>query len=626
MARSLLVGQVGNLRPIVNRPVRTRSYSEETADAQSAPPPQDSNRLSKLVCRILDAQRVSRRHILPIIWCCFLARSLFYSTAIPIWEGYDEYAHFALIQYVANHHGYFPMGAAAPNQSRAVTESRRLTPGAGILKDDRAEILSYEQHFSLSAAQRQERRSRLENLPLAWSHEESLSQAPLYEAQQPPLYYWLMAPLYKAAETWSIPHIVWLLRCFAVLIASAVVPITFWTARLVLRSEILAIGAALITTLFPEFIISVSTISNQVLAIAAASAFVLLALHTLRATPSLRAGAWTGIMLGVALLTKAYCLALVPLAVTVLCASWVINKDSRSRAVWQAVAAVGASFSIAGWWYFRNLVVTGTLTGQFEDVQASSHSTVSFFSAITQIHWQRVLDFLAITHIWLGSWSFLVLRSWMYRTVELLLLAALAGVCAHILRNWSDLPSRKDLLLLLLPYAAMVLGLCFHAAQVFRASGHAGTVGYYLYALVTPESILLVTGIAALLATRARLQTIPLISAVLIALEGFGAWFLLFPYYAGLIQHNAHGGLPAANILDLSRAIAGDFWIRLTSVGPSSSAAAVATAAALYAVATLVLLWVIYTISISGAINAAPARQKTRKLRATIPVSFTGTS
>src|SRR5580658_5123801 len=100
------------------------------------------------------------RFTLWAIWCCFLARALFYCAAVPLWEGYDEYSHFALVQYVAVHHGGFPLGAIPPNNSRAVSESRKLTPGAWIIRDSSKGVLSYEEYFDLPSSEQNARRAR----------------------------------------------------------------------------------------------------------------------------------------------------------------------------------------------------------------------------------------------------------------------------------------------------------------------------------------------------------------------------------------------------------------------------------------------------------------------------------
>jgi hypothetical protein len=35
------------------------------------------------------------------IWLCFLVRAFFYGAALPLWEGYDEWSHFAVVQRMA---------------------------------------------------------------------------------------------------------------------------------------------------------------------------------------------------------------------------------------------------------------------------------------------------------------------------------------------------------------------------------------------------------------------------------------------------------------------------------------------------------------------------------------------
>ena len=54
----------------------------------------------------------------------------------------------------------------------------------------------------------------------------------------------------------------------------------------------------------------------------------------------------------------------------------------------------------------------------------ASHAGMAIeMAAIGQVQWLRVLDSAAMTHIWIGGWSFLLVRSWMYRVFELLAVA-----------------------------------------------------------------------------------------------------------------------------------------------------------------------------------------------------------
>jgi hypothetical protein len=57
------------------------------------------------------AWRATRcRRTLALIWVCFLIRGLAYSVALPLWEGYDEWSHFAYIQQLS-------IGAGLPDQT-----------------------------------------------------------------------------------------------------------------------------------------------------------------------------------------------------------------------------------------------------------------------------------------------------------------------------------------------------------------------------------------------------------------------------------------------------------------------------------------------------------------------------
>ena len=63
---------------------------------------------------------------LVLIWACFLVRGIFYSSFLPVWEGYDEFSHFAYVQQLV-----FPGTLPVINQtpvSKEVEESVRLVP------------------------------------------------------------------------------------------------------------------------------------------------------------------------------------------------------------------------------------------------------------------------------------------------------------------------------------------------------------------------------------------------------------------------------------------------------------------------------------------------------------------
>ena len=127
-----------------------------------------------------------RTRILLFIWIAFVIRGLFYVSYLPIWEGFDEWAHYANIQIVAQGH---PLPDRNSGVSREIQESLKLVPWVdGPVNHDR--------YWRLDESERKDREESLRSMPMAWQGEPVEDAARAYESQQAPLYYWLIAPFY----------------------------------------------------------------------------------------------------------------------------------------------------------------------------------------------------------------------------------------------------------------------------------------------------------------------------------------------------------------------------------------------------------------------------------------------
>jgi hypothetical protein len=534
------------------------------------------------------------KKLLYVVWLCFVLRSVFYCTVFPMWEGFDEYSHFAVIQHIFFHRDI--PDARTANSSRETAGSLVLVPVPWLIHDNDHGLLSYEGYWRLPRTERVDRIQKLETLPSAWAAEDADPKLPLYEAQQPPLYYWLLMPFYWILKSAPLPTRVWALRCLTALVASLVIPVGFATAQRVLSNDGAALGTALVIASMPQLMIDACRISNEGLSIAVGSVAILVAVRLYDSKPSIAMGGLLGLSLGATLLTKAYFLALLPWGAFVLLNALRRSRPERRAAARQLVAAVAAFSATCAWFYIRTLVLTGTITGEQTDLAAQA-STLSLTDALGKIPWSRVFDFIAVSYIWLGNWSFLVVRTWMYRLIELVALLGFVAVVSQISWERSSLPKPTRLLALGLPCLLLLLGLCYHASEGFRSSGKAGTMGYYLYSLVVPEAILLVVGLSRLLPRRWMLLPIPILVTIFVALEQFGTWFLLLPYYTGFIQHDATGHLPALRISQLGGSVDGSLFERLLVNKPSSitlhSLAILTTASAVAAITLISLASVI---------------------------------
>lgn len=366
-----------------------------------------------------------------LLWGCFVLRGAFYACAIPLWEGFDEYAHFARIDHLARHG----------------TEPARDTPFSPALLASLARVPAHEIGGSYDAFWRGDPPPPLRDVRN-------------YEAQQPPLFYWFCAALMRWFGAGSIA-----LRLVCVSMASAAVPLTFLLARHVLGSAGAAVGATALVALLPLFTYTATHIANDAPSIALGSAVALLAVQG--------AGMGLGVALGAALLTKGYFLAFLPGVAMMLL--W--PRTRRNGAI-----ALGVATLIAGWWYAQNWLTTGSLTGNLVLVRPGA---ASMLTALPSFPLWQCADFAWTTFIWTGNWSFLPVRGWMYRVVGLFALAALAGVAVLVWRT-----RRQDVLLLVTLAAGFAAAILYFGLASFTAGIGAGSHGWYACCVAVPVAVL----------------------------------------------------------------------------------------------------------------------------------------
>lgn len=408
-----------------------------------------------------------------MLWLCVFTKLVFYSSFVPLWEGYDEFAHFAFVEYLFNNH-------ALPDLRNAVVPpdiagSVQTLPAPRTIR--------------------------------SWIYDPRPLR--LYEAQQPPLAYLLNAVPYAAFHSASLPARVWIIRISGSLFASLAIPLGFLLARRVFGDTAYALGAIAVVASMPELMMTADHGGNEPLAILLGTAC-MLALVSRRAL-------WTGVLLGLGLLTKAYFLTLIPVVAVV------FFRQKR-----QLLTAFTAAIVISGWWYARAVYITGSLTGTQFSAAAAQH--------LNPIHWLRVADFALTSHIWLGGWSFLVVRTWMYRAVEFFMVAAVIGIVMRLVRRRLSEPVGICAGAML----SFIAGMAYFAYSTWRATGDAAVFGYYAYSLVVPEAICLVAGLSRFLA--------PVVVTLFGVIEVCGTVFYLMPYYAGVTTQTARGSIPAGRI------------------------------------------------------------------------------
>ena len=400
------------------------------------------------------------------IWLCFIARGAFYCSFQPLWEGYDEWSHFAYID--------------------------RIAAGGGILVDRDTPVST-----------------EIAATVIGESHPR------IYEALQPPLYYWLSS---FAIGHGTLIDRVHRLRYLSLLAGSLAVPLVFFAARHVTGSRKPALATAALLALMPELMIDLCRVSNEGLGIALFSLMIVLVLIRPERAMAI------GMVLGLGLLTKAYFLTAIP-------ALLLLNR--KSRAAW----IFGVAFAIAGWWYIHNWLTNGTLSGLNESVATRGAGWRGLLSGVGQVRWLSALDSVLFSHIWFGAWSSLTVRSWIYHSFYLLIAVSVAGVIRTAIRD-----RRLDVLLIF--YSCFWAGQLYNVLLLFLAKGASTSMGWYMYCVILPEIVLLTVGL--------KRWGVAVAAICFGALDFYTVNFVSLPYYAGLIRHRPDGSLENFHLRSLA--------------------------------------------------------------------------
>jgi hypothetical protein len=463
-----------------------------------------------------------------LAWIFFLLAGLMVSLVLPLGEGFDEPWHLGYIQYVAQT-GTLPTG---PELHLSVELETFLTlhPIGWRLHAVFPALHTQEEYWQRPELERSHDDDTIRSLRFSMPYQQGHADfSQHYETHQAPLYYLLTAPLFRlSARFLSLTDTFLIIRLWSVLLASSVVPVSYIFALRVSHSVTLANAVAVLVAMFPGLYPDVARISNDALAVPLAAAIFVGMVNYLDSRST-----WNAMVLGIlllaGLLTKAF---FIPVLLAVAIALFCV-RDIR------AVAIVAVS-SVVGWvWYFRNIWVTGSMTGLPETVSAKT-TIGSSIASLGQIRWMDTLRLAAVSHIWMGNWSLLQYRGWLYQAILIFYAIGIGGFLAYLRRS-----SSRPVLVMLLIYVLFAASLIYYATQVFQQSGVAVIQGWYLSPMVPIETLAFVLGISFLFSPRVSSRSIAAVSMWFLAMLVYGNLFIAAPYYSGLIAHSPSGSLRA---------------------------------------------------------------------------------
>jgi hypothetical protein len=385
---------------------------------------------------------------------------------LPPWEGYDETAHWSYVQQLADR-GHAPRYYY--DKLSADLDAYRGPMANGPVQD----------HPTYRAF-------RAHSLPATLGGR-AIGAGPTafhpglypnWQAQHPPLYYALLAPIYRLAA-----HLGWLDHLLALRLASWALAVgglataSLGMLRLGPTFSRAAVAAAAWPFLAPEFFPDMARLGNDSLCLLlfGVAWVLLLRILTRRASPTLMLG--LGVALGLGLLTKALFL---PISAGVVA---LVALDGWRRGGWRGLGwpvLVGVlTLAIGGWWYLGKLQETGSLIGAEEFIRLKQAgglvSGLRKHLSAAALAWG--VAGMATSFVWAGTWSFAQPPVWTLAGPMLLLGVPL------ILWLWRLPRARLIRWAPVFVIAPMVLGLAYHVLVMIALSGGASTPTWYLFVL-----------------------------------------------------------------------------------------------------------------------------------------------
>lgn len=541
---------------------------------------------------------------LVFIWCGFVVRGVFYSTVLPVWEGYDEPFHFAFAQYLVTSNR-LPISSTLV--SREIQTSLHLLPLPWTLQKHRYAdpILTHDAFWKLDVQQREHLQRQFRQIPKEWAREPATEPIRNYEAQQPPLYYVLFSLPLRGMSSLELPSRVWLLRVLSVLVASIVVPLGYLVALKLLGNENTALGIVVLATMMPELMINISRVGNESLAIVLYTLLVHVTLKVVEGPRPRHFGYLqvVALALGLGLLTKAYFLTALPSLFVIIARCFLRWPNHRKTLALQSGVAMAITAAVAGSWYWRAHRVLGSWSGLHSDAALGTASKSDLLRQIWHVNWLSAVISVALSHIWYGAWSFLRVSNLVYLTFGAVMVVAAVAALILFVKLWTPATSkvwgpvfRDQFIVLICFYGFFCLGLAYQVLTLFMSEGVSASTGWYIYCLVIPELILVYCGLRAVLPFGSHRWILPSLTTAFALLDLYGMHFLLLPYYSGIISHSAvyegvfsHSALssvPAARMQQLMRTGVSAIADRLVVNKPFFLTAD-----------TLVVLWIIYFLA-----------------------------
>lgn len=304
-------------------------------------------------------------------------------------------------------------------------------------------------------------------------------------------------------------------------------------------TEWVAWAAAALVAFNPQFLYISSAVSNDSLIVALSAVALFLLVRAFQMPLTNRGAIVLGVVCGLCALAKVSGIAMLPLAVLVVAvarpsgspessgaSARPLRSPQTSKVLVCEILLCGSWLLVAGWWYVRNILLYGELTGTGRMVEIFGGRTAPF----TLDAWSAQL-YEAFETFWLGfGWGNVRAPEWLYLILGVGVMLAIVGLILGVWRARHTLSTALGTQLPLFVLAAWI-GVIFLALVQWMIQVDA-PYGRLLFPALPAIAPLLVIGWGQLLSERGKGIFYRVVPIALVALAALAPFLFILPAYA----------------------------------------------------------------------------------------------
>jgi hypothetical protein len=422
---------------------------------------------------------IKRKLFVLVYLLSLLSLGITYLSIVPIFEGFDETGHFSSLRQISGT-GTIPLYGESYLDQFVVDFQGPIPYSTGIPPFDRGMVyMKFFKHPELIEYYIQTYRQQMPATIYRPSHVLN------WQAQHPPLYYLLLAPLITTFSIFSFTAQIFLLRLASYLLALSGVALGILAVKQLPQApeqNIAVLGFLLYPIILPMFFPEFARIGNDSLCIFLVGLVAYLLSLWLKDEHNIKISVAIGIVLGMGLLTKALFLPIASaLTIFLLVRAW-MNTPERSKRLWSLLQILLPALFIGGGWYLYNLLVFGQIIGSNEAILLANQGgliaglkeNLSLNGFVTGM----IVPF--VSYSWAGTWSVVRLPA----LLHLPLLALTMCIFIVYARQLKSQPLDNPIWLPVWVLVFFAGGLFWHMLVGLALNGNGATPGWYLHILM----------------------------------------------------------------------------------------------------------------------------------------------